>query len=111
MDSSSEARKESRSAGVALSSRTGAAKGPTCPVRRAVSDWRYWREQAATDRVSRDEASQFAINPTQPHSLLRFSLLRQLQSVFYLDAEVTNRAFELCVPKRSCTARRLFVRR
>ena len=40
---------------------------------------------------------ELAINPTQVHSLLRFSLLGQLQSVFYLDAEVTNRAFELCV--------------
>jgi hypothetical protein len=42
-------------------------------------------------------ASQLAVNPTQPHFLLRFSLLRQLQSVVYLDAEVTNRAFELGV--------------
>jgi hypothetical protein len=43
--------------------------------------------------------------------VLGFGLLRQLQSVFYLDTEVTNCAYKLRVPKRSCTARRFLVLR
>jgi hypothetical protein len=48
-------------------------------------------------KVEPDDASQFAINPAQPCSLLGFGLFRQLQGVFYLHTEVANRAFELRV--------------
>jgi hypothetical protein len=55
------------------------------------------RGTAAQERREPDDTPRFAVNPAQPRRLLRFSLLRQLQSVFYLDPEVANRAFELCV--------------
>jgi hypothetical protein len=55
--------------------------------------------EAAARLGEPDDVPRFAINPAPRRSLLRFGLLRQLQSVFYLDTEVANRAFELRGPK------------
>jgi hypothetical protein len=54
---------------------------------------RYLRRTASQDRREPNDASQFAVNPAQPRSLLGFGLFGQLQSVFYLDTEIANRAF------------------
>jgi hypothetical protein len=72
--------------------------GSTYPVREVSANDRYLRE-AAAESGKPDDAPRIASHPAHPCPLLRFGLLRQFQSVLYLDTEIANRAFELRVPQ------------